>query len=560
LEFYANIHNRSKSKPSLFPPPSHKTELFHQRFNIVHQRILRNESFQKNPMAGSSRAGHPSDGSANNKITPISNLLGRTNSSHLLFGLLTVLPTGTLALADLTGSIPLDIQHARPFPDPSSVWFCPGMLFLIDGMYIEDGTGASESNLGTTGGIGGTIGGRFLASVIAHPPCERRSETLGIQDALDTTPTGPAFGWTDFLGVGSERATGSRMRKLESRILGPGAPHQANTKIAIAAEVNLDNPSTLTAIRSLFSSYAARPAAETPLAIVLMGNFISHAALTGAPGAGSIEYKEYFNGLAAVLSDFPTVLANTTLVFVPGDQDAWPSSFSAGAAVPIPRKAVPEMFTSRVRRVVAEANREVRGRGKGGKEGEVVWASNPARMSWFGCAGEMVMFRDDISGRLRRTAVRFAKSAAEDEDAEGAAERGAAASIEVEDQDMDGDDADTQPMDVDGPARDLDDDDVDPDILAARRLTKTLLDQAHLSPFPISTRPVHWDYASALQLYPLPSALVIADPEAPLFALNYMGCCVMNPGRLIDGRKGARARWIEFDVMAKKGEVVVEGA
>ena len=115
----------------------------------------------------------------------------------------------------------------------------------------------------------------------------------------------------------------------------------------------------------------------------------------------------------------------------------------------------------------------------------------------------------------------------------------------------------TQPMDVDGPA--VDDDAVDPDILAARRLTKTLLDQAHLSPFPISTRPVHWDYASALQLYPLPSALVIADPEAPLFALNYMGCCVMNPGRLVDGRKGARARWIEFDVIAKKGEVIVDG-
>jgi DNA polymerase epsilon subunit 2 len=292
-----------------------------------------------------------------------------------------------------------------------------------------------------------------------------------------------------------------------------------------------------------------------------MGNFISHAALAGAPGAGSIEYKEYFNGLAAVLSDFPTVLAHTTLVFVPGDQDGWPSSFSAGAAVPIPRKSVPEMFTSRVRRVVAEANREVRGRSKGGKEGEVVWATNPSRVTWFGCAGEMVLFRDDISGRLRRTAVRFAKTVAgEDGDGEDTGGGGGAtAHVEAEEQDIDGGDDDTQAMDIDTPAENSTQA-VDPDILAARRLTKTLLDQAHLSPFPLSTRPVHWDYAGALQLYPLPSALVIADPEAAPFALNYMGCCVMNPGRLVDGRRGERVRWVEYDVVGKKGEVKVEGA
>lgn len=437
------------------------------------------------------------------------------------------------------------------------------MLLLVDGMYIEDGSGASESALGATGGIGGTIGGKFLASVIAHPPAERRSETLGIQDSPGDTPTGPAFGWTDFLGVGSERGTGSRMRKLEQRILGPGAPHEGNRKIAIAADVALDKPATLTAIRVLFSAYASRPASETPLAIVLMGNFISHAALAGAPGTGSIAYKEYFNGLAAVLADFPTVLAHTTLVFVPGDADAWPSAFSAGAAVPLPRSTVPDMFTSRVRRVVAEANREVRGR-KGGKEGEVVWATNPARVSWFGCKGEMVLLRDDISGRLRRTAVRFSKSS----EVEGGGEQDVDVDVEMTSAMAGAVDGDAESMDIDNdtPAPESHatarstSTAPDPDILTARRLTKTLLDQAHLSPFPLSTRPIHWDYGSALQLYPLPSALVVADAEAPPFALNYMGCCVMNPGRLVDGRKGERVRWVEFDVVAGRGDIRFEGS
>ena len=45
-------------------------------------------------------------------------------------------------------------------------------------------------------------------------------------------------------------------------------------------------------------------------------------------------------------------------------------------------------------------------------------------------------------------------------------------------------------------------------------------------------------HRAALQLYPLPTALVIADPEAPSFSLNYMGCCVMNPGAIVEGRRG----------------------
>ena len=87
-----------------------------------------------------------------------------------------------------------------------------------------------------------------------------------------------------------------------------------------------------------------------------------------------------------------------------------------------------------------------------------------------------------------------------------------------------------QPMDLDSTTLEQ----LDPDTQTARRLTKTLLDQQHLSPFPVHTRPLHCDYGSALQLYPLPTALVIADADAPAFALNYMGCCVMNPGKIVE--------------------------
>jgi DNA polymerase epsilon subunit 2 len=445
------------------------------------------------------------------------------------------------------------------------------MIVLVEGIYSENYSHTAESALGNTGGIGGTIGGKFISSLLAHPPCERRSASLGIKDSsISNDLSGPAFGWNDFLGVGSERATGTRMRRLEQQVLGLGAPYAGNSKIAIAAEINLDNPSTLMALRTLLSTYAALPKSEFPMSIVLMGNFLSQPALSGSTGTSSIDYKDSLNCLASTLSDFPQLIARTTLIFVPGENDVWASSFASGASAPIPRKPLPEIFMNRIRRVIAEANREAGGLGKR-KEGEVVWTTNPSRVSWFGCRGEMVLFRDDVLGRLRRTALSFNKpeeaeaeqeaQSADDEHGDefvmsganpdaASSPQPAAVSSEIQDE-MEVDSSNPLP-----PQRQSNL--VDQDALTTRRLTRTLLDQAHLSPFPLDKRPVHWDYGHVLSLYPLPSAMVIADAEAPPFSLNYNGCAVMNPGRLVEGRRGERARWVEFDVWTGKGAVRVE--
>lgn len=468
--------------------------------------------------------------------------------------MITIAPTGTLALSDLTGTIALDLQHARPIPEDGT-YFAPGMIVLVDGSYEEnygDPTAGSTSTLGGTGGIGGTIGGKFVGFSVGHPPCERRSTTLGGADDAEKGVGGPAFGWTDFLGTGSERATGSRMNRIASKLLLPDKAHN----VVIASDLHLDIPSTLTALRTLLRTYS--PAASDaqpvyPLAIVLMGNFSSKASLAGVPGAGSIEYKEHFDALASVLSEFTQLLAHTSLVFVPGDNDAWPSAFSAGAATPLPRKQIPDLFTNRIRRAVREANNEVWGSGKkSGKEGEVVWTSNPSRLTWFGVKGEMAILRDDVMGRLHRTSIRFNKPEADvDEDVE-------MAELEGE-------------MDVDAPPTQLEptpapkqqtQEQIDTDTLTARALTRTLLSQSHLSPFPLSVRPLHWDYAHTLNLYPLPTSVVIADSEAPAFVVKYCGCTVMNPGPIdgSDGRRGreGRARWVEFDVRSNIGVVRTE--
>ncbi|KAF2105576.1 DNA polymeras-like protein epsilon subunit B [Lophiotrema nucula] len=554
---------KSNTKPSLFPDPSHKTELFRQRYHIVHQRLLRNEIFQTPTFSAArsaslNRTGSITTGSTNT-ITPIANLLGRNGSTHLLLGMLTVSPTGALSLSDLTGTIALDLQHARPIPE-NGAYFAPGMIVLVDGSYEEDysSKSAGGSSLGGQGGIGGTIGGKFIGFSVGHPPCERRTTTLGGEDPDKNSLTGPAFGWTDFLGVGSERATGARMARISSKIVSPTSPHN----IVIASDLHLDIPSTLSALRTLLRTYLPDPSDQQPVyphAIVLMGNFSSKATLAGVPGAGSIEYKEHFDGLASVLADFQQLIAHTTLIFVPGDNDAWPSAFSAGAAAPFPRKPVPALFTNRIRRVVAEANREVWGTGKkNGKEGDVVWTSNPSRLSWFGVKGEMAIMRDDVMSRLHRTSMRFGKpEQGQERDEEEMLDASVAQAVE-ESQDA---------MDVDlpnpPPRTAQQQEDIDSDTQTARAITRTLLSQSHLSPFPLSARPLHWDFAHTLNLYPLPTSVVIADSEAPAFVVKYCGCTVMNPGPIDEsggrGRREGRATWVEFDVAKAVGVVRAEG-
>ena len=557
---------------SLLPPPSHKTHLFRHRYSLVHQRLLRNESFQT-PTIAPSRARSLQRSSSTlataqqaYKLTPIANLLGRNGSSHLLLGLLTIAPTGTLAITDLTGSIALDLQHAKPVPEDGA-WFTPGMIVLVDGVYEEEGSTVGLG-LGGCGGVGGTIGGKFVGFSVGGPPCERREITLGVSatNGAGEVSAGGGFGWVDFLGVGSERASGSRMRRLEQSVLrrtSTGALNEGRGRMVIMSELNLDNAMTLRALKKVLSLYAAESAEDSPMTVVLVGNFVEHAVMAGGGSGGSIEYKEYFNSLAFTLSEFPTVLQTATFIFVPGDNDPWASAFSAGAATAVPKKGVPELFTSRVRRAFATANAEVEKSTGKKMDGEAIWTSNPSRLSLFGPAQEVVIFRDDMSSRLRRGAIRFQSSNARetvvgDAHIKHECSPGTPATCEADEA--------SDSMDIDQAVEAAESHipaskatgstsvTIAADLLTARKLVKTILDQGYLSPFPLTSRPVLWDYAGALQLYPLPTALVLADPEAPPFAVTYEGCHVMNPGRLVaEGRRGV-ARWVEYDARTRRGK------
>lgn len=562
------------STPSLTPPIQHKIAAFRNRYHLVHQRLLRNESFQTTTFSRTTGAAALSRSASNvasmtgsYKITSMSNLLGRSGTSHLLLGLLVHSAAGDLALTDLTGSTVLDITTARPIPD-ADAWFCPGMIVLLEGFYDDDGS--NNSNLGSAGGVGGQIKGRFIVDTIAGPPAERREVTLGTGhnhkiDAIHTV-AGAGYGWFDFLGTGSEKALGQQMRRVQRRLLA----HSDNrvekedsnrTKVIMIGECTLDNPQTLEAIKAILNNQlSSGEPSDRPLTIVLFGNFVSAASMAGsAKGGDSIHYKEAFDGLASLLSEFPSLLSSTTFVFVPGDNDPWASSFSAGAASLLPRQGVPELFTSRIRRAINNANAEANLKKDIDTPGEAIFASNPSRLSLFGPVEEIVLFRDDITSRIRRNAILFPKPEQADEDMPD--ENDISLIQPTDNSDMPDPEIEAAASHVPSAQTNHS---VDKATAVGRRLTKLLLDQSHLAPFPTTIRPTLWDFSHSLSLYPLPTALCVCDAEAPAFCVTYEGCHVVNPGRVVEdsrGGDGARrrgkglARWIEYDVLRRRGEV-----
>lgn len=473
-------------------------------------------------------------------------MLGRHGSNHMLLGQLVILPTGNLAISDLTGTIALDLTQAVAIPDDSA-WFCPGMVVLVDGVYEEEEESVGKGLSGSSG-VGGTLGGKFQGFFIGQPPCEKRQATLGIsgpEGGQDHT-IGGGFGWIDFLGVGSERAVGAKMRRIERRLMQqPSQDTPGRGRAVIIGELNLDQPRALQAMRKILSLYAAEPEGSSPLTFVLTGNFTQQAVMARGGSGGSIEYKEYFDALASALSDFPTLLQSSTFVFIPGDNDGWVSSFTAGASVPLPRKPVPDMFTSRIRRAFATANSEA---GHHGVQGSAVWTSNPSRMTLFGPNHELVLFRDDLSARLRRTSVTMKRKTLDPETEENTApEEQPDPESQVTTDAMELDAASEIPTTTTTPS-------IAEDVHTAQKLVKTLLDQGYLAPFRQAIRPVHWDYSTSLHLYPLPTAMALIDTTAPPFCITYEGCHVMNPSSvLVPGRKGI-GRWIEYEI-GKQGKL-----
>lgn len=103
---------------------------------------------------------------------------------------------------------------------------------------------------------------------------------------------------------------------------------------------------------------------------------------------------ELFANLSKLLTTFENLLAFSHFLLIPGPTDPWSSAA-------LPRPPIPEPLA---KSLIA-------------KIPNLTLGSNPCRVRWF--SQEIVVFRDDLMGRMMRNAVRFPT-----EDGEGGGRKG----------------------------------------------------------------------------------------------------------------------------------------
>lgn len=202
---------------------------------------------------------------------------------------------------------------------------------------------------------------------------------------------------------------------------------------------------------------------------VLMGDFASKYPSAHLPNANSI-ITGLFDDLASTICNFPKLAKEGRFILVPSQNDP-------GLGSILPRPPIPNFFTSGLR----------------SKVNNVHLASNPCRLRYF--SKELVIGRLNVLSQLRRNCILPPLALDSDHD-----------NLEKKDRN----DA-TNPL--------------------VNHAIKTILDQGHLCPVPLSSLPIYWQNDHIMRLYPPPDAIILGDKTSERYYETYKSDCdVMNPG------------------------------
>ncbi|KAJ2772236.1 DNA-directed DNA polymerase epsilon, subunit B [Coemansia nantahalensis] len=271
----------------ILPGAEAKAALFRQRYDLVKQRIMRNENFM--PVSFSD---HEKDRFYT--LSTVDSLQGREGERFLLFGMLAQLEEGRLSLEDRAGSIELDLSALAGRAAAPGGLFTEGCFVLVDGM-VEDGV--------------------FRVDEIGLPPPERRDRTRA------------AFPTFNFFGGTPSLRTDAQLRAAE--VGNDGG-------IVFLSDVWLDRPETMDALQTLFEGFSH---AAPPIAFVLAGDFASRPFVAGS--GDTAQYRDNMAALGQLIAGFPEIARRSHFVFVPGGNDPW----GQGA---LPRPRIAEHFAQRL--------------------------------------------------------------------------------------------------------------------------------------------------------------------------------------------------------------------
>ncbi|GAA93845.1 uncharacterized protein L969DRAFT_84704 [Mixia osmundae IAM 14324] len=270
--------------------------------------------------------------------------------------------------------------------------------------------------------------------------------------------------------------TGALTHTEETRLLA-SEKAQPNAFVVIS-DLFLNQPKVLLKFRAMLQALVTADA--IPAVFVLCGNFSSIPFLLD--GKSTLAYTQYFSALAEILLSFPQVLQQAHFVLVPGPHDPFDT-------MTLPRPPLPAPIVKALMKIP-----------------KITFATNPCRITYK--SQEIVVLRDDLLSRVLRNCVWFDEvhPTGEIDDEQGTGLHAQMAQ-------------NWQPE---------------------HHLAQLVLDQGHLCPLPISVRPVLWEYDHTLRLYPMPTALVLADKYSPYEITYDLGpdgeegrCHVFNPGSFV---------------------------
>lgn len=239
--------------------------------------------------------------------------------------------------------------------------------------------------------------------------------------------------------------------RLEERLLKfeESTVNDGNDSFLVVSDVWLDDAKVWERLRYAISGAASAP----PFALVLMGNFVSPTHATSMA-----TYIDGFEKLADLLAAAPELLRRTRLVFVPGPTDLTPSR----DVLPTPAlvRPIQEAFEKRLKRSIASQ----KARSMPGdlhNWPSVNFTSNPTRIRY--CTKQLVFFREEVTNKLRRHCF-LRPSMSETES-------------------------------------------------LSDHLVRTVCDQSHLCPLPVTVKPIYWNFDHAMRLYPLPDFVRLPNPS-----------------------------------------------
>ncbi|GLU18413.1 hypothetical protein SLE2022_347170 [Rubroshorea leprosula] len=305
---------------------SAKAGLYRDRFLLLYQRVSRDMHFIK-PAFDTEMSNF-----GGCELSTIQSLVGQSGRRWVM-GVISQLEDGHFYLEDLTAAVEVDLSKYK----------------ITAGFFTENTIIVAEGEM--------LLEGIFQVITCGFPPLEDRDKSLKALSGLD------------FFGGGMlTREETLRLADLERKA--------ENDMFVILSDIWLDDEEAVRKVETVLDGF--ENVEVVPSLFVFMGNFCSRPCNLSFHSFSSLRLQ--FGKLGEIIAAHPRLKEHSRFLFIPGPDDAGPSTV-------LPRCALPRYLTAELLKHVPNA----------------IFSSNPCRIKFY--TQEIVFFRQDLLYRMRRSCL-----------------------------------------------------------------------------------------------------------------------------------------------------------